>query len=367
MNIKLPSPEFRDFVALLQEYNELIRIVEPVDWRLQIGGVTRSEQDKPKPMALLFENIVDYPGFSLLTNGLATVSKLGLALGLPAQTTMAGLANIIKQRMKRQYPPILVDEGGRFEHVAFGTDIDISILPVPWWHERDGGRYLGTWHINVTKDVESGVRNVGIYRMMIVGPRQATVSASKNSHLCRHVKVAEARGRSLEMAIAIGVNEATIIGGAAGLRYGVDEFSFAGSLMERPISLLKCRTIDAEVPADSQIIIEGRILSGIRVADGPFLDYAGKLSTDPSAYVFEMDCLLYRKQAIFRGAAIGKPGAEDHVMFSLLAHLGLVDFHGNRIKRLVQQFLFRMKWYHLLQATGRIGAAKAAELIERVQ
>jgi hypothetical protein len=80
-----------------------------------------------------------------------------------------------------------------------------------------------------------------------------------------------------------------------------------------------------------------------------------------------MDCLLYRKQAIFRGAAIGKPGAEDHVMFSLLAHLGLVDFHGNRIKRLVQQFLFRMKWYHLLQATGRIGAAKAAELIERVQ
>jgi UbiD family decarboxylase len=350
--------QFTDFIQRLWENDELTRVSDTVDWKFQIGQRTRDEQDSPHPKALLFENIKDYPGFSVLANALSTPSKIGLALGDARLKDFSRIAAEIKSRIKRPFSPILIDEPDPFDRVALGEYIDIKCLPVPWWHTGDGGRYLGTWHINVSKDVESGIRNVGIYRMMIIGPRRATISISPNSHLSRHIIASEARNQALEMAVAIGVNEAVIMSGAGALPYGVDEFGFAGSLLEQSLPLVKCQTIDMEVPSDCQIVIEGRILPGIRVPDGPFMDYAGKLSMDPSAHIFEMDCLRYRDHAVFRGSAIGKPGAEDHVLFSLLARLGFVDFHGNRIKRFIQQFLFKMRWYGILQASGRIGTFK---------
>jgi UbiD family decarboxylase len=122
--------------------------------------------------------------------------------------------------------------------------------------------------------------------------------------------------------------------------------------------VIKCRTVDLEVPADSELVLEGRIRPGIRVKDGPYMDYAGVPSVNPRAYLFELTAIMRRQSPIFRGMAVGRPGAEDHQLFALLSQMGLVDFHGSRIRQLMQNALLRRRLFRLFQWTGRFGRLK---------
>jgi UbiD family decarboxylase len=191
--------------------------------------------------------------------------------------------------------------------------------------------------------------------MEVLGPNQATISTSSNSHLGRHVAKAEKAGRALPMAVAIGASEAVVMAAAAGCPYGMDEYDLAGGLQGRGIELLKCGTVNLEVPADAEIAIEGIIKPGVRVHDGPYLDYAGKTNSNSGAFLFEAKRLMFRSNPIFRGTAVGPAGAEDHQIFSVLAHLGLFDFHGSRPKRLVQAQLIKRRLFRAFQFAGTIG------------
>jgi 4-hydroxy-3-polyprenylbenzoate decarboxylase len=226
---------------------------------------------------------------------------------------------------------------------------------VPWWSEIDAGRYIGTWHLNISRDPETGFRNIGLYRMQIIAPNQTTVSASPKSHLSIQIKKADEKDKALPMAVAIGVDERLVMSAASAPAYGIDEYALAGGLAGKPIELIRCVTQPLEVPADSEIVIEGFIKPGARVQDGPFLDYAGIPSTNPNAHIFEVTALCYRNDFIFRGTAVGRPGAEDHQMYSVLSRLNLADFHGSRIRRSLQSFLLRRRAFKLFQITGRIG------------
>src|SRR5208282_2179634 len=182
---------YSDFIDLLEKNHELVRVSDPVDWKYQLGHITRDKQEAVNPKALLFEEIKDYPGARILTNGAATVSKIALALGLPSKTKMPELADILNKRISRPIAPVSCDAHEPFDVTMLGEDVDLGRLPVPWWHVKEGGRFLGTWHVNVSKDLRTGIRNAGVYRMMIMGPRQATVSTSSLSDLGRHIKIAE--------------------------------------------------------------------------------------------------------------------------------------------------------------------------------
>jgi 4-hydroxy-3-polyprenylbenzoate decarboxylase len=342
----------RQFISALDEAGSLHRISEQVDWRVQLGQMS---QQSGSPM--LFEAVKDYPHWKIFTGGFSRLRFIAVALGLDAGISKRELILAMRERLTKPLPPILTRQRAVD---TFLTDKKVNLfdLPVPQWSEIDAGRYVGTWHINITKDPETLTRNLGIYRMLILNKNQTTLSVSPRSHLAMHMEKAERAGHPLEMAVAIGVAEPIIMAAAAALPNATDELTVAGGLMCRPVEIVKCNTVDLEVPADSELVLEGKIIPGERVNDGPYMDYAGIPSVNPKAYLFHVTAVSWRDQPIFRGMAVGRPGAEDHQLFVLLSQIGLLDFHGSRIRRALQGALIRHRLFRPFQWVGRFGLLK---------
>lgn len=332
------TTSLRGLIETLSCAGRLVRVSEQTHWRFDLGSITR-ESKTP----LLFENIADYPGRRVFTNGLRTIEVIGLALGMELGTSRADLIAEFRQRVARPVSPRVVETGPVLENILQDGAVNLLTLPVPQWNENDCGRYLGTWHINVTKDPETGRRNVGVYRMQLLGPNQATVSTAPESHLAQHFAKAEKAGHALPMAVAIGVSEPVIMSAAAAYPYGMDEYELAGGLQQEAVELIGCQTVNLEVPANSEIVIEGWIHPGVRVQDGPYFDYTGTTNTNPGAFLFEATRLMFRNNPIFRGTSIGIPGAEDHQLFAVLAELKLLDFHRSSVKKHVQDVILKQR------------------------
>lgn len=342
--------DLREFIGLLASTGRLARVTRPVDWKYELGQVTRETRTP-----LLFENIKDYPGYRVFTNGLSDISCISSALGLDAQTNCRELVAELKSRAQFPLGPVFVETSPVLENVVLERAIDFLQFPIPHWNRQDAGRYLGTWHINVTKDLDTGKRNVGVYRMQVLGLNQATLSVSSKSHLAQHFAKAEREGRPLEMAVAIGVPESVMIAASASYPAGCDEYELAGALQRHPVALMHCQTVKLEVPTHSEIVIEGEIKPNVRVQDGPFLDYTGRTNTNPNALLFEARRLMFRNHPIFRGTAVGIAGGEDHQLFAVLSELGLLDFHGQRLRQFIQNHLLRKHCFRAFQWAGKIG------------
>ncbi|HET9180161.1 MAG TPA: UbiD family decarboxylase [Terriglobia bacterium] len=341
----------RAFIDVLSARGELKRIDDPVDWQIELGDITRSHQQP-----LLFENIKGYPGMRVFANGLSNPSSLALALGLQPEKPWKEILVEARRRAAAPVKPVMVASGPVLENVMEGPEVNLFEFPVPQWSRYDAGRYIGTWHANVTRDPETGRRNLGVYRMQLLGRHQTTVSTSSASHLGRHFAKAEKRGQSLEMAVVIGAPEAVVMAAGSGYPSGGDEYELAGGFSGSGVPLVRCRTVNLEVPAEAEIVLEGLIRPGARVHDGPYFDYAGASTENPGAYLFDVTCVTFRSQPIFRGAAVGHPAAEDQQLFALLADLGLFDFHDSRPRHWVQTELIQWRLFSLFQSAGRAHA-----------
>ncbi len=345
------SPNLRQFIRLLDDAGLLVRVPEPVHWKFEIGRRTR-ETRKP----LLFENIIGYPGQRVFTNGLCNTACVAIALGIDRDDSRPAILREARRRLESPFSPRLAEASALCGNLTKADHPDLTRLPIPHWSELDAARYLGTWHINVSKDPETGERNIGVYRMQLLDRHHATVSAFPGSHLAMHVRKAERLNRLLPLAVAIGVPEAVMTAAAAGCPPGKDEFELAAALLQRPLDLTRCPGVALEVPVESEIVAEGFIQPGVRVQDGPFLDYRGVQNTNSEAFLFEATQLWIRDMPIFRGASVGTPGGEDHQLFSLLAELGLLDFHGSRLRHGVQNALLRRGLFGIFQRVSKAGA-----------
>jgi len=342
--------DLRAFIDRLKNEGLFEEISRPVDWKYELGEITRKQR-----VPLLFTQIKDYPGHRVFTNGMVLPETVRVGLGLSSKTDMGALLDEVRRRLQKPLAPRIQETGPIFENVREGPRMDLLSLPVPQWSHRDAGRYIGTWHVNVSRDPVDGTYNLGVYRMQVLGPRQATLSTSPKSHLGMHFAKAEKMGQPLEVATVIGAGEAVAMAAAAGYPCGKDEYELAGALEKRPVQLVKCRTIGVAVPAEAEILLEGYLKPGVRVVDGPYLDYAGLANTNPQAYLFEVTRISHRTNPIFRGAAVGHPQAEDIQLFSVLSRVGLFDFHGSRLRRALQILMLREKLFRPFQWAGRIG------------
>ncbi len=343
-----PPGDLRELVGRLEAGGHLTRVRETVDWRCELGARARAER-----APLLFTAIRGYPGWQVFVNGLFGRAAIALALGLDPEAPARAIAAACRRRLAAPVAPVMAPSAPFLACVAEGGAVDLLRLPVPQWSDQDAGRYLGTWHLNITRDPETGERNVGVYRMQVLGPARATVNAMAGTGLGAHLAKAERIGQPLPMAVAIGVPESCVIAGAASCPRGMDEYGLAGALQQAPVELLRLEATGLDVPAGAEIVIEGRILPGRRARDGPFFDYCGHVQTQPAAPVFAADRILMREGAIFRGAAVGVAGGEDHQLFAFLARLGLVDFHGPRGKQRLQNVLWKHRRFRAIQAMGQ--------------
>ena len=342
--------ELRQFIARLEEHGRLRRIDAATACKLELGAIARTHSGP-----ILFENIHGYPGARVFTNGLSDIQCVAIALNIAPDSSAAAILREINRRVMGFIKPSCVPSGQWAENTLRGDAVDLFELPVPQWHRRDGGPYLGTWHINVTSDPETGERNVGVYRMQLLGPRTATVSTAPKSHLAIQMAKAEKQGRPLEMAVAIGVPESVVMAASAACPYGRDEYELAGALEGDTLRITPCQTTPLHVPADAEIVIEGTIKPGVRVSDGPYFDYAGTVNRNPNAFLFEVTALSFRNHPIFRGTSVGRPGAEDHQLFAVLAASNLLDFHGRSSKQAIQNLLVQHRFFKSFQFVGRLG------------
>jgi len=323
--------DLRGYINKLQENQLLLTVSTEVNWKYEIAGWLRKAGDlnsEGKVPAVLFKNIKGYPkDYNLFSLGLGSYGHIALALGLDVATNSKTLINVYKERSKNLLLPKLVPDGPVKENVHTGKDIDLFEFPVPWWTPKDGGRYIGTWHANVTKHPETGQRNVGMYRVEAISNDECAVGFLPFSHMGQHFSAAKKLGRPLEMAIVIGADETINMASATGCAYHIDEFALAGGLRKEAIELVKCETVDLEVPANAEIVIEGIVLTDKLVSEGPFGEhtgyYGGGVRQRP---VFKVTGITHRNNPIMRGSLLGRPITEFHILSDIINSAAALTF-----------------------------------------
>jgi UbiD family decarboxylase len=307
----------RHWLEVLEKEGELARIKTKVDWYLEIGAIAEEVFRKEGP-ALLFENIKDHENTfcrKFFTASLSTYPRIALMMGLPKDTPYPELIKVHRARMKKPIPPVIVKTGPVKENILMGDEVDMTALPAPHWHKRDGGRYVGTFDGVVTKDPETGWINVGLYRRMIHDKRHIGISVPTGQHIWQHFRKYKKMGKPMPVAVVNNWAPCLPAIACCPLPPQANEYDYMGALRQEPVELVKCETNDLLVPASAEIVYEGEIstdMSEFRM-EGPFGEYTGYFaSTSHLAPVFTVNCITFRNDPILQGTMEGIPINEDH-------------------------------------------------------
>jgi 2,5-furandicarboxylate decarboxylase 1 len=277
---------FRDFLADLDTAGELQTVKKPVDVRDVSGLIEQS------PKALMFDALEDYPGWRLAGGLITSRKRLALAMG----TTEKDIPTRLERGLKHPIPPVMVDKAPCQEVVL--TDPDLSSIPYPLMHVLDGGPYISATLV-VSKDPEFG-RNVGSYRLMYRTPTETGIDLVSPSDMRLYYQRQLEQGRPLEIAVAIGVHPFDMLSASYKAPIDLDEFAISGGLCGEPVPLVKCKTVDLEVPADAELVLEGELLPiGWTADEGPFGEFnhiSGEVKWNP---IFRVKCITRRKDPIF--------------------------------------------------------------------
>jgi UbiD family decarboxylase len=300
--------DLRGYLSFLEEQGQLLRVKEEVEAKFEIAAGIRKTSDVEGP-ALLFENVKGFPGWRVLGGLFATRKLVALGLGVPQDQMLERYLTLEDKRI----PPEMVSSGPVKEIKWTGAQVDLSKLPIVTHAEKDVGPYV-TIGVQVGKDPETHIRNLSIHRMLVLGKDKLSLWAPADHHLGRMILKAEEKNRGLEVATAIGVEPSLVIGSQAKVPYGIDEYHVAGGLRGAAVKLVKCETIDVEVPAAAEIVIEGVTIPGERVADGPYGEYPGCYSEAKQAPVLKVTAITMRKNPIYQTALTGMPVTENHTL-----------------------------------------------------
>ncbi len=319
--------DLREWIDALDKEGELSRVKEEVDWNLEIGGILREVCDKGGP-ALLFENIKDHKNTActrLFTASLSSFSRIALMLGVPKDTPYKELIRVWRERTKNPVKPVVVDTGPCKENILKGDEVDLFQLPTPHWNKLDGGRYISTFNGVVTKDPDTGWENVGLYRAVIHDKSSTSMSVAQGQQIWMHWRKYRPKGQNLPLAIAIGWDQVLPAVAAAPVPQGVDEYDIMGALRQEPVELVKCETVDLRVPASSEIVLEGEVITDITTFknDGPFAEFTGHYGGKSQRPVFKVNCITFRNNPIFQGTITGLPINESHTV-TAVSHSALI-------------------------------------------
>ena len=361
--------DLRAWIKALDKAGELKHIHEPVDPILEIAEITDRISKRKNGPALLFENIKGYPGSRVLMNQFGSERRMKLALNVESLDDVAGR---IKELLELKSPdgllgklkmlPMLAEVGRFFPRTVHADDApckqvilreNFSVLdfPVLQCWPLDGGRFI-TLPCVVTRDPKSGKRNVGMYRMQVYDEqttgmhwqrqkvaaehlrermRQAAATEAPGDPRAAQVKlmaetaggstrdkegapplgIAQLKDRRLEVAVVIGTDPATTFSAIVPAPPEVEEFVIAGFLRQKSVDLVKCETVDLEVPAQAEIVLEGYVeLDELRV-EGPFGDHTGFYTMEEEYPVFHITCITHRKNPVYAATIVGKPPMED--------------------------------------------------------
>lgn len=335
--------DLRVWLKKVEDIGELHIIDKEVDWDEELAAITYMAAKKKESPALLFENIKGYSqGYRVLSNILgSSLNRIALSMGLPVNLSTMQLIKGAREAYKNPVPPEEISrvDAPVNENVLMGDDIDLFDFPSPKMWPLDGGRYIGTGDVVITKDPELGHLNLGTYRQMIQSKNRVGFYVSPGKDALLHREKYWKKGKPCEVAAAYGVDPALLIVGAMGFPKNVSEYDFAGALKGEPVRVVRAQVTDLMIPADAEIVIEGVSYPDQFMDEGPFGEFQGYYGRPggPTPFI-EVKCIHYRNDPILTAALMADhPSCEQNLFFSIarsariwddLDHLGIPGIRG---------------------------------------
>ena len=322
-------PSLIEFIERLEIDGELLRIKESVSPILEIAEITDRVSKKPRGgKALLFEN-VEGSSMPVLINAFGSTKRMNLALGvhniediakriesyikIPPPTTLLEKAKLLPMLLQAaQFPAKLVQPAHPpcQEVVHLNDDIDLGTIPILQCWPQDAGRFI-TFPIVINRSVDKKIRNVGLYRMQVYDRKTTAMHWHIHKDGAHFFHEYRKQNKVMEVAVALGADPASCYSASAPLPYGIDEFLLAGFIRKASVPLVKCKTVDLEVPANAEIVLEGYIDPAEMRLEGPFGDHTGYYSQDGDYPIFHITAITHRKNPVYLTTIVGKPPQED--------------------------------------------------------
>ena len=323
-----------EFIAALEAAGELVRIRHPVSARLEVAEIADRVMKQPGGgKALLFENVLRHDGtrspYPLAINLFGSKRRMAMALGVQdlddigariasllelkvPEGLLAKLALLPRLLEVAKFPPRRFTGAPPCQEIVWrGREVDVMRLPVITCWPGDAGPYI-TLPMVVSRDPVRGTRNVGMYRVQVLGPDSLAMHWQRHKVGAAHWRAMADRGEKMPVCIVVGADPASVYSASAPLPPNVDEFLFSGFLRNRPVALAKALTNDLEVPAHAEIVIEGYIdPAEPLVTEGPFGDHTGFYSEADLYPRVQVTAVTMRQQPVYATTIVGRPPMED--------------------------------------------------------
>ena len=289
----------REFIEQLKRTGDVKIVEKEVDWNLELGAISRRMTEIDGP-AIVFNKIKDYPGQSIFVNPISTWRRAAVTLGLPADAKISEIYAEYSRRDSNPIPPVMVKDAVSRDVIIRGKDVDLTELAAPLIHAGDGGRYLGTWCIVVSKDPDSGWVNWGTYRFMLHSTQLLAGWPFAPSHLGTMLREKYLpHNKPMPIAIVIGADQSSHLASTSTTRSGRDEATLAGGLAGRPIEITTCLDSDLTFPACAELVLEGEVLPDQIAMEGPYAEYPGYRSGEMGAGILmKVNTISHRKNPI---------------------------------------------------------------------
>jgi 4-hydroxy-3-polyprenylbenzoate decarboxylase len=321
--------DLRGFIAYLERRGQLKRIKAPVSAELEITEITdRISKRSAGNYALLFESVQGHD-IPVLINAMGTEERMSWALGLNSLNELRDrMSALVKPEVPEgifdkfrklgelsevvRYRPKAVASAPCQEVVRTGDQVDLGKFPILKCWPDDGGRYI-TLPLVISRDPVRKIRNVGMYRLQVYDKRTVGMHWQIHKGGTEHQREARRGGLPrMEVAVAIGTDPASIYAGSAPLPPGIDEIMFAGWLRHDRVEMVKCKTIDLEVPANAEIVLEGYVDPSEQRMEGPFGDHTGYYSLADNYPVMHITAITHRRRPVYATTIVGFPPQEDY-------------------------------------------------------
>ncbi|KKM09817.1 hypothetical protein SY88_16605 [Clostridiales bacterium PH28_bin88] len=309
----MPVKDLREWMQKVEPRGGLKRVTG-AHWDVELGVITDLYQRRPGSPALLFDEIGDYPkGYRVLSNSLAAMDRIAMTLELPVEASTMEIVDRWRKSMKSFVPvPVKeVKEGPVLENVHTGSDINCWEFPTPKWHELDGGRFIGTACMVITKDPDTGWINSGTYRVMVHDENHLGLMVSPGKHGRIIREKCWARGEDCPVVVVVGQDPLLYMVSGMEIPYGMNEYEFAGAIRQEPIEVIYGPTTGLPIPASAEIAFEGVLKVNDYRDEGPFGEwtgyYAGGTRPEPQITVTSV---LHRHDPIILGSSPAVPPSD---------------------------------------------------------